>query len=792
MDKLEETMSQLTPIRDWESIAEKCFYIFLFLLPIFLLPVTFLPFQFSKGLVFFIGIPIILVFWLFSSLNKGYIKIPKSFIFLPLLAIIVVWLVSSLLSSNKLISIFGYGYETGTFMAILFYGLVLFLGAVFSSTEKKISSIYNLIFFSAIIVFIFQIFQIFVSKFNISIPKMGLFLGPTFNLIGTWNEFSIFFGFIALLSLSLLELAKFKKSYKVFLSVILSFSFLAMLFVNYLNSWIIFGSFIFIFLIYLLSNSFLKHNSEGDLDNEGKFVRITFFLFLIILFIILGRNLLNDFNNFLNTTSIEVRPSWSSTYHVVTETLKEKIILGSGPNTFLYDWLKFKPQMINSTLFWSARFESGFGILPSFVATTGLLGGISLIIFLALVFVLNGGKVISNVKRDNTHALLLSSFLGSVYLWVSLVFYSPGIVILALAFLMTGVSLGILAKTEKIKILTINIFKNAKLGFVFMFIITVFIISLILGIYIFSQKYWSEKLFMQASNDFNSGVDLNKVETEIINATKFNKTDKYFRMLSDVNLIKTQNLLLQENVTTQEAQIQFQNFYGAAIKNARTAADINGPDPLNWMQLGKVYELAVPLGIQGALEMAINSYNEAFFRSPADPSIIVSKARVKMKVGDRVSARDLLNSALEVKNDFTPALFMLSQIDVAEGNLKSAIQRAEQAFVSSPNDIGVLFQLGILYYNDRDFDKARLALEKVVILRPDYSNARYFLGLIYSRKTMVSDAIAQFRKIEEYNPDNAEVKRILNNLQNERPALESISPPEKLPEEREKPPIEDR
>ncbi|MEK7575867.1 MAG: tetratricopeptide repeat protein, partial [Patescibacteria group bacterium] len=430
--------------------------------------------------------------------------------------------------------------------------------------------------------------------------------------------------------------------------------------------------------------------------------------------------------------------------------------------------------------------------LPSFVATTGLLGGISLIIFLALVFVLNGGKVISNVKRDNTHALLLSSFLGSVYLWVSLVFYSPGIVILALAFLMTGVSLGILAKTEKIKILTINIFKNAKLGFVFMFIITVFIISLILGIYIFSQKYWSEKLFMQASNDFNSGVDLNKVETEIINATKFNKTDKYFRMLSDVNIIKTQNLLLQENVTTQEAQIQFQNFYGAAIKNARTAVDINGPDPLNWMQLGKVYELAVPLGIQGALEMAINSYNEAFFRSPADPSIIVSKARVKMKVGDRVSAKDLLNSALEVKNDFTPALFMLSQIDVAEGNLKSAIQRAEQAFVSSPNDIGVLFQLGILYYNDRDFDKAQLALEKVVILRPDYSNARYFLGLIYSRKTMVSDAIAQFRKIEEYNPDNAEVKRILNNLQNERPALESISPPEKLPEEREKPPIDDR
>lgn len=792
MDELKEEVSQLTPARDWESIAEKCFYIFLFLLPIFVLPVTFLPFQFSKGFIFFVGIPIIFVFWLLSVLNKGQIKIPKSLIFLPLILIIIVWLVSSLFSPNRLISIFGYGYESGTFMAVLFFGLILFLSAAFSSTEKKVARIHNIIFFSAIIVFIFQVFQIFIPKLNILIPTMGLFISPTFNLIGSWNEFSIFFGFIALISLSLLELGKFKKSYRIFLFFILSISFLAMLSVNYLNSWIVFGFFIFIFLIYLLSDSFLKHSSGDGLDNEGKFVRITFFLFLIILFIILGRNLLNDFNNFLNTTSIEVRPSWSSTYHIALESFKENSILGSGPNTFIYDWLKFKPQMVNSTLFWNTRFESGFGILPSFVATAGSLGGILLIIFLVIFFVWNGGKVISNVKRDNTHVLLLSSFLGSAYLWVSLIFYSPGIVILTLAFLMTGVSLGMLAKTEKIKILTIKIFKNAKIGFASMFLITVLIILFILTSYIFSQKYWAEKLFVRASNDFISGVDLDKVETEIINATKFNKTDKYFRMLSDVNLIKTQNLLLQKDITAQDVQIQFQNFYAAAIKNARTAADINGLDPLNWMQLGKVYELAVPLNVQGASDMAINSYDEALLRSPMDPSIVASKAMVKIKVGDRVSARDLLNLSLELKNDYTSALFMLSQIDIAEGNLKSAIQRSEQAFVSSPNDIGVLFQLAMLYYNDRNFDNAQLAFEKAIILRPDYSNARYFLGLVYSKKGMMSDAIVQFKKIEEYNPDNTEVKRILNNLQNGRPALENISPPEKLPEEREKLPVEDR
>ena len=71
--------------------------------------------------------------------------------------------------------------------------------------------------------------------------------------------------------------------------------------------------------------------------------------------------------------------------------------MGTGPNTFVYDWLKFKPVAVNNTIFWNARFSSGFGYLPSMTATTGLLG-IAAIIFFLIIFLNYGRKALAYKK----------------------------------------------------------------------------------------------------------------------------------------------------------------------------------------------------------------------------------------------------------------------------------------------------------------------------------------------------------------------------------------------------------
>ena len=106
------------------------------------------------------------------------------------------------------------------------------------------------------------------------------------------------------------------------------------------------------------------------------------------------------------------------------------------------------------------------------------------------------------------------------------------------------------------------------------------------------------------------------------------------------------------------------------------------------------------------------------------------------------------------------------------------------------NDVGALFQLGFLYYKNSQFDEAKPVFERAVELSPNYSNARYFLGLIYDKNASTkAQALEQFEKIAELNPDNAELKQIIANLKAKKPALTGITPPAPAPQNRAEAPI---
>ena len=90
---------------------------------------------------------------------------------------------------------------------------------------------------------------------------------------------------------------------------------------------------------------------------------------------------------------------------------------------------------------------------------------------------------------------------------------------------------------------------------------------------------------------------------------------------------------------------------------------------------------------------------------------------------------------------------MLSQIEAQAGNLKEAILIMEQTASVSPNNFGVFFQLGLLQYQNNNFNAARTAFERAVGLNSDYANARYFLWLIYDKQGLKEKAIEQFVNI---------------------------------------------
>ena len=402
--------------------------------------------------------------------------------------ITIAWTVSALFSGNIGLSMIGRGYEIDTVIFSIFALVTVFLASIFYNTEKRVFTFYSLLMLSSLLVFAFQFFH---TLFGFNLIPMAIFPSVTSNLIGGWNDFAIFFGFIGLISMVFWEFSNVGKPFKAFSLFMVILSILSMAVVNFLIGWIIFGIFAFILFTYMFTKAYADLNSGANKETaiwKSPVWRLSFLVCLAILFLIMANGIAVKLPNLLEISYAEVRPSFGATLEVVKSTLAENPILGSGPNTFLYDWMKFKPQSINSTSFRNARFESGIGTLPSFTAETGLLGGVSLIILLLSIIVFNGVKTLSQTQNNNRHTLITASFLGSLYLWISTIIYSPGPLIFIFAVLTTGITSALLIGDKKTGIIKIHLFRGAKSGFVSVLSGTILIMFFVSISYIFFQR----------------------------------------------------------------------------------------------------------------------------------------------------------------------------------------------------------------------------------------------------------------------------------------------------------------
>jgi Flp pilus assembly protein TadD len=85
--------------------------------------------------------------------------------------------------------------------------------------------------------------------------------------------------------------------------------------------------------------------------------------------------------------------------------------------------------------------------------------------------------------------------------------------------------------------------------------------------------------------------------------------------------------------------------------------------------------------------------------------------------------------------------------------------------------------LGLLEYNNAAYGDAASALEKAVTIQPDYSNARYFLGLSYARLGRTKDALTQFSQLAVTNPDNQTVASAITALESGKSLFAPVSTP---------------
>ena len=83
------------------------------------------------------------------------------------------------------------------------------------------------------------------------------------------------------------------------------------------------------------------------------------------------------------------------------------------------------------------------------------------------------------------------------------------------------------------------------------------------------------------------------------------------------------------------------------------------------------------------------------------------------------------------------------------------------------------------YGNWKGFEQlenARKEFEAILVKEPNHANAMYMLGQVYDKLGNKAKAKEVFAKVLELNPDNEQIKKILDNLSKNKPALEGVTP----------------
>ena len=147
---------------------------------------------------------------------------------------------------------------------------------------------------------------------------------------------------------------------------------------------------------------------------------------------------------------------------------------------------------------------------------------------------------------------------------------------------------------------------------IFTIIGIILLIGTVSSAYFYSRKFLALNNYSQALKIFEKSGDIDRTGKKLIKAAGMDKQDEYYRVLSELGLVSLGQIAASKDLPADKAATLFRDNLGITIAYAREAARINPADPVNWMQLGRVYESVVAFKVEKADEAALNSYAEAF------------------------------------------------------------------------------------------------------------------------------------------------------------------------------------
>ncbi|MCX6820122.1 MAG: tetratricopeptide repeat protein [Candidatus Adlerbacteria bacterium] len=691
----------------------------------------------------------------------------------------VAYVLSYLFSTDRAVGFLGYSVEGDTVMFIVL-GFIAFILSSYLFRELAAARILLVSVVSCICAAVaFQCVLILLGTKGIS---WSVFSGVSVNLVGKWNDLGLAAGLalcVLVVWLACGELSRVKRL-GVTCAVLVLTLFLAI--VQFPLVWaLLVGSFFALALwMYVNATNVVDNTNATRVRGLKAFPWLPLAAGVVSgLFLLWGVIFQGGFAQLFSASSLEVRPSLSSTLDVVRSahgTSVTRFLVGTGPNTFSDAWFLYKSAEVSKSQFWNLDFTVGFSTFTTALGTVGVLGALAwliplLFVVLGLVRVMRLSSVFSLREKISIFSLGVSS----IYAWCSVLFYVPSQNIVLLAFVLSGAVFGLSMKEvpgggDMSNHPYAHLYTRLLQGIFILCVVVLVALSGVLVRRFIGEAYVNKGLYALSQNNADDAL------LAAAHALKIETTADALHVGVVAGLAKMQQLVSIQ-APSQDVQAHFVSLTQATITAGQEAIRRTPGDYRTYFALARVYDVLASIEVSQAYENAKALYMQAYTYNPTNPEIPLAVARLESVHGNSAAVTAALTQALTLKPDYTDAILFVVQLNVVNKDIPNAIVAARAAVNSAPGVPSIWFELGLLYYSAGNMKDAATALAQAVVLAPQYANAKYFLGLAYAALGRTSDAVVQFKDLQASNPDNTEVAFILGNLESGKAPFDGAKAP---------------
>ena len=674
-------------------------YAALFLVPLFTLPFTSNILDFPKQFLLLILAGTGFIFWFWGAIGQRKLEInlnPLNFLPLALVALVFV---SGVFSLYRYGSFWGWPLPVAeSFAAAASLGMLYFL-IVNTFKKSELANLAAVMGISAAIAAVYAILQSFGIYLLAFLPYAQ---SPMFNTIGTTGGFLVFLAVVLAMIFPLAFAGKngFVWPMRVCAAILL----FALIFFNgaatiyfplkagaasydfSLAPWIILAVSALSAMIFAANN---KNFAQKNQIAKNASFALFFCAVLFIIFNAFAKPIVAQISeNFRSSANVQMAVEASLRHSVsaqiAVETLKQsprEFFIGSGPGTFGYDYVKFKPKQINQDgAGWNLTFFSAASEFINRAATTGALGAILLLI-VVLVWIAKGFGALIGEKEQI--ALPMALFAGWLGMAVA-IFYYPFNLSIALLFWFLLAAIVALDQEKRISLPLDSVKKSYAVSLIFAGLLVAVIGLMVWG----ARHYYAETAYLGAVKAFgekNIPAAIKKLEAAAEATDRLQ--DSYLTGLAQAYLAQAEEEIKKGEEKDPQAALEAAAPYlRDAIKNAAQSTEIANPNNAsNWAFRAYVYRKLIGVS-EGFDDWALDMYQNAIKLEPSNPSLFNEVGQIYLIKNNLDNAKIAFEKAVELMPQYVDARYYLALIADAQGEKEIAIEQLTIVWQLLPAD----------------------------------------------------------------------------------------------------------